>query len=557
MRGLGREIRQLLGRVARIGALLLLGPLVSCVNDSYEDGLGENGEWDSGTIGLELNLRTQVSTLAAAEGYEDGTTWENYLDLANNDYRIYFFTYDPTTETGAGNGINSTLIATFAPTDILAVEGTDYARYTLSGAVDDELATYENLKVVVVANWGTGNYPDVTPGTTTIDDICNAQSAVFDAFVDNASGQATATLPSASLHIPFYGVREYSGLRWRQGQQTSLGDITLLRAVAKVEVILTSDSDATAFDEVSIVNYNAQCYCAPQGVYLRADYDSGYTDPDQDFVSGLHLVGGANDATTKEMTMVQATTTEGQDIWSCYLTEYDNSGSDYSYVSLTIDGEEYQVYFANYTDGSTDNTDRYNISRNDLYRFYVTLQNRELLVKVETWENIFDNEWSFGEMAHLIYADDDINNFTDDNGYIYASLVTEETAESGNYTVYLQKVSATTTGYVRIPETVTYLGYTYTVVGLGSYCFDADQDVAFIDIPASVTYIDSEAFHGDVGLEGIAVHSETPPDCAEDAFEGDDLETIILYVPTGAEDAYATTSPWSNFKNIVGIEFVD
>ncbi len=505
------------------------------------------GSLDSNTQ-IVLTFVTQnngTSTRSAADdpdGYEEGVEYENDIDFSGSDYKIYFFT-NAATDTKGG-----TLIAEFTPEEISTDgSGSTYTTYTLKGKVPTALIGVKAFKVVMLANWGSENYLlEVTVGKTTIDDLCEG----------TFSATAKFTIGENNL-IPFYGVQEYSGIEIREGVTTTLTTtpVRLLRAVAKVEVILTAESDVVGFDAVSIVNYNSTGYCAPWQVYKAEDYDTDYANWETDFTS-LHLVNGANDTGSKTQPFTQISGAT-QDTRRIYLPEYDNSGNDYSYISLTVDGEPYEIYFAEYTDGVTDNTtlsNRYDIKRNNLYRFYVTLKDRELRVYVETWDEVFDNEWSFGELAHLIYADDDINYFTADDGYIYASLVVE--GEEENPTVYLQKVSQSTTGYVRIPETITYMGYTYTVIGIGSYSFDADQDVTFIDIPATVTYIEKEAFHGDTGLEAIAVHSEEPPTCAEDAFDGDDLNTIILYVPTNAVEKYSTTSPWSSFKNIVGIDFV-
>ncbi len=486
------------------------------------------------------------------DGYEAGIEYENTVNIDAEDYKIYFFTYSSGDEKGG------TLIAEFTPESITSSSTSTTTRYHMTGDVPDALMEVNDFRIVMLANWG--SYPSVTAGTTTIDDLCEGDNTTF-----NASNKFTL---SASNLIPFYGVQEYTNVRFSLGTTTNLAKpISLLRAVAKVEVILTADSDYDEFDAVSIVNYNSTGYCAPAGVYTADDYDTsaskspGTSDWPDEWVANLHLVNNANDtgSKTQAFTKVSGAT---QDTWRIYVPEYDNMDTDYSYISVTIDGETYEVYFADYNDGSTNNTDtsnRLNLKRNNLYRYYVTLKNRELRVFVETWENVFDNEWKFGEYSHLIYSESDPNNFTDDNGYIYASLVEEGDEESeANPTVYLQRVDDSdvgSQGFVYIPETVTYLGYTYTVVGIGSFCFDADTDITFIDIPATVTYIESDAFNGDQNLEGIVVHCETPPTCAEDAFGNDDLSSIALYVPIGSVEAYKAADVWKNFTNITGVDF--
>ncbi len=394
------------------GAMLL--SLASCSNDNYI----EDFAYTDGTVGVEMTIQTRSLsniTSSSDKEYVAGTEWENYVDIAGGDYRIYFFEYDPDTETASSSGTNSTLIAEFEPTDMYSIAGSDYTSYTLSGKVDESLIeSLENFKVVVVANWGKDNYPtesDIEEGLT-IDGLCSYEKAVFDAFVSNG----TATMPSADNLIPFFGLREYSGVTWRENYKTRLsGDITLLRSMAKVEVILepNDDQEDVTFSNVSIVNYNAQGYCAPTGVYLRGDYDHDYTWA-EDFVDGLHLVGNANDEdqTNHSISMLKTTNSEGKETWVAYVPEYDNMGDDYSYISLLtnfqLDTEPYKIYFANYTDGGTtaygegedeDKGDRYNIYRDYLYRYHVTVKDSYLRVFVDTWDDAFDDEWTFGDMG--------------------------------------------------------------------------------------------------------------------------------------------------------------
>ncbi len=362
---------------------LLLPLFAACTGDNSDD--GQVTPYSDGTVSVEMTIQTLSSP---DDGYVDGSYYENYIDIVNGDYRIYFFTYDPETETGAGEGLNSTLIAEFAPTDIFSTDTGVYATYYASGEVEASVTEYSDFKVVMLANWGI--YPEVEIGTTTIDDICNAET--FSAFVDDTGTSPAAAMPSSSLHIPFYGVHEYSGVEWKSGFRTNLdGVITLLRAVAKVEVIFVNDEDSeeeyAGFSEVSLHRYNSVGYCAPASVYLQSDYDHNYTWG-EDFVNGLHLVGNGNDSdntTTDKSFLFQKvqervwdeTTNRATqyETWVAYLPEYDNMGEDFSYMTVTS-GSEYTVYFAEYTSGTTDNTDtssRWNIYRNYLYRFNVSM----------------------------------------------------------------------------------------------------------------------------------------------------------------------------------------
>jgi len=83
-----------------------------------------------------------------------------------------------------------------------------------------------------------------------------------------------------------------------------------------------------------------------------------------------------------------------------------------------------------------------------------------------------------------------------------------------------------------------------------------------------VTTIGSGAFEGSTNLKAIYVLSPTPASLAAaissraqhkvastavSQFEGIDLETCVLYVPFGSEQAYREAEGWKEFKHIVGV----
>ncbi len=365
--------------------LAAMAALPSCIYDGYD----EIPSIDD-SIAVELSIRTN-SVNSDVHSYEVGDDWENYIDIAGGDYRIYFFTSDRDDASATSDSERNTLIAEFVPTDLMSVEGKHHTQYTLFGIVDDDMANYGNFKVVVLANWG--HYPTVTAGETTIDALVEGNNSTFLA-------QTCLSGIDADHLIPFFGIREYSGVTWRKGWMTVLTDnITLLRAVAKVEVVISEDSDIDCFDSVSIVRYNESGYCAPARVYLRGDYDHDYSWED-DFTDKPHLVGGRNRADLATSPFNRQANS-AFDTWNIYLPEYDNDGGDYSYIRVTIDGVEHEIYFANYLGGTTSSTADYDILRNCLYRFYVTATMEEkevrltVRVHVDKWEACFDNDFTF------------------------------------------------------------------------------------------------------------------------------------------------------------------
>lgn len=385
---------------------------------------------------MTLDIGFKVPARAATERYEDGETDENYIDIANENYRIYFF-----------DGENK-FIARFEPSGFITTEGSNYCQYNVLGKAPDALVEHNDLfKMVVLANWP--KYPEdgnltLTKEETTIADICNANWAQYDCLTDGKTNPTAIALnpfaadPSERKLMPFYGVHEYSNVTFKPGVATILDEpVTLLRAMAKVEVILEIDdkefADDLSFSSLKINRYNAKGYCAPKDVFKQGDYDhdEGENEDDkwkQDYVHSLHLVGDANDANEKELSFRKVNRwDEGgkrYEKWTAYLPEYRNidAGNAYSSIKAKFniqlaDDTPHTIYFANYSGGKTDNSNgnRLNIERNNIYRFHVTCTgyNFKLLLTVSDWEGLYENNFEYGDGQFTSPPapwDDEINN---------------------------------------------------------------------------------------------------------------------------------------------------
>lgn len=368
---------------------VLLGMFASCGSDA-----GATEEY-AGEITLGIGFRVPVRS-TSADGYEEGDTYENYVDIENGNYRIYFFDTD------------SKFIARFTPSGFVVTTGSNYCDYSVLGKMPEALAGYSDFKLVVIANWQQYKDTDLQAGVTTIGDLCNADWAQF------RYSKGFKPAPGGKL-IPFYGVREYNNITFRSEQATILSDpVTLLRAMAKVEVTLeTDDYFDLSFSSLQINRYNAMGYCAPKDVFTKGDYDHD-GEWAKDYVQALHLVNDKNDEEEKTMdfNFVKRWTEEGKtyEQWMVYLPEYQNKGAGDAYSSIKaklniqLDGDvPHTIYFANYgDDGKTDNTDdenRLNIERNNIYRFHVkcTGYNLKLLLNVSDWEGLYENIFEYGD----------------------------------------------------------------------------------------------------------------------------------------------------------------
>jgi len=337
---------------------------------------------------------------AGVDGYGPGVDYENYLDIKKGKYKIYFF------------GTDNKYLAEFIPL-FLTPSGTDAeGGYEAVGMVPGEVSSLSSFKIVALANWP--SCPAMTPGVTTIDDLCNAEQAQFDfgSWIDGSSLKSFELNPDRGMIIPFFGVHEYTGVTFEKGKRTVLAEpVALLRAMAKVEVVF--DNDAITLSDVVLRGYNPKGYCAPAGVYSQAGYDHN-GNWSEDYVKTPHLVGGVNDpghtnAAVPLLRKYQRDDTKNQkETWVAYVPEYRNTNSagtpntEKSHIELRLDIQDadsapYIIDFAEYDEqGKMKQPGTYfDICRNNYYRFNVKIAGSGLVIIVRKWENAYDNKFIF------------------------------------------------------------------------------------------------------------------------------------------------------------------
>ena len=335
-----------------------------------------------------LNLgENSMNSRTTWEGYDNdetnpegeiGTDLENLVD----DIQVLLFTNDDNTFLGEVS------ITAFYPT-----EG-DSHLYKFYG----ELPTlptgksimnankYLNCKIMVLAICSVD--PSDITGTTTINTLLEAATFNFNG--------------NPSL-IPMWGVLKVTPddkvLMHENGFPNPLPDIYLLRAMAKVEVIMKDTEHAIT--SIAVDKYNDTGYCVPAGYGEATDTRKLVRNDVFRATSGINL--GASSFIANESVV-----TENDKTYKCYtiyVPEYKNmegtsAVAHPSRIAIQVDEKKDKTYYIYY--GTAGKETEWNIVRNHIYRFNITAVKTEIIVdftlyyQVKSWTSIENENINFG-----------------------------------------------------------------------------------------------------------------------------------------------------------------
>ena len=100
---------------------------------------------------------------------------------------------------------------------------------------------------------------------------------------------------------------------------------------------------------------------------------------------------------------------------------------------------------------------------------------------------------------------------------------------------------------IAIPESVTLIG------DADGATFGGCTSLTTITLPKNIEFIGSSVFAGCVNLRDVYCHAEQLPETESDAFDYAYPQNATLHVPANAIEDYRTTTPWSNFGQIIAI----
>ena len=220
---------------------------------------------------------------------------------------------------------------------------------------------------------------------------------------DNLSGEEYITYSQAQLNpanetssIPMWGVKEVDVAPLYNRNRLDIGEISLLRAAAKIEVKLCDKlkKDGTTINSATLKYYNQTGYVLPSGWSQVTDTQK----LDQENCFRIYRHAALNMPFIKDK--------ETGDYY-IYITEYDNINytGERNKISIEfmVNGEakyfEDAISFCEYRDGAPveDEDSHYNIVRNHIYEFEVLSIAGSSLVLEYTVADWTTEDWGNGE----------------------------------------------------------------------------------------------------------------------------------------------------------------
>ncbi len=340
------KLRNIIYSLSLLVGVLTLG---SCVND--DDVCLPEGKTQV-IFSLVLQDNVQGTTRAGDETWnnytpkEDGVEYDNYIDL--DGLQVLVFASD-----GTFKGTLKDLV--YTPKDVTS-DNYEYTRYEYVGTAPSEI-TAGDYKFVVLANCAT-----VEPSNLT-----SLNELTYKLFEESGNTE----------YIPMWGINKAT-LSLVAGARQNIGTIGLLRAMAKVNVKLTSEalSEKYIIKEVKVTRYNKSGYTLPTGA------DTAEKTEDLNLDASIRV----NSSLAENKTF---TAPAGATELTFYLTEYDNWTTSDTDARLVVtlgksDDATYENVFSDYpiqfrdyvkegdNAGTIDaNGKRYNIIRNHIYQFNI------------------------------------------------------------------------------------------------------------------------------------------------------------------------------------------
>ena len=404
-------------------ATLLALTLAACSDEETDMRL--NAESTEVYVSVMLNVSgntaemTRAGYIAPGDGtpdidMQDGLDYENAIN--DKDVELYVFDQE-------GTFVEKVLITWHT-------SGTWYG--VLNTISQEDVTNGKHFHIVALCNQKGAlntNYSTPTAGTTTLDDFIASLSfsGYTEEFTKNLTmkdHQGADVSPSSTTYIPMWGIKsiQFAG----QGLCTNVGEINVLRAMAKVRVAIgvQVQTDGFTLNGCTLNVANKKGYLAAQKngdtpqAYVATTDNNGiktYTtawNTDESVnptnatpITIPSICQESPIATTSTPLPFSKVTEEGNSCYVIYIPEYnhvkDDEETPQSPATITLsitqgeyevkdqNGNNYSLHFADYSDGKSPTAPEWDIIRNDIYDYTITRIESgrlEANVRVMPWE---------------------------------------------------------------------------------------------------------------------------------------------------------------------------
>lgn len=365
-------------RIRHIFLLLVLGMALSgCNIYSDIDELPDCDVYpDKMHVSFNISAGSPESLNTRALSYdnpvlEDGTEWENYVNIANKDYLFYLFDKDDVFQ------------EILQVTDI---SKTDNSTYKVSAELR---GIYSDFTIVALINWGTDawvrpsggpSYPVLTKGVSTVEDIWQNDAGLR---VYNSSSNLFT--PSETGHIPMYGAKTFSSKP--SSGILDLGTFYLIRSLAKVDVYVDEGSNIS-LEDVQLNCFSNSFNCAP--VAMKSIDDTW----DQASDETINLSGVTYSPSSLDFARIN------DNLYRLYIPEYPNGNADLQPATISVmmlmDGSYVggTILFEGKQTTSSTGVSPLNILRNSYYKFHIKAINKyetNVDLDVVPFDNVSNN----------------------------------------------------------------------------------------------------------------------------------------------------------------------
>lgn len=333
--------------------------LIGCDIYSDEDVAGGAMERDGMRVTFTISSGNPEFSTSRASSYgnpslENGTEWENYVNLAGKDYLFYLFDQD---------GVFQEILS------VKSISTTDNITYSVTADVKEK---YSNFTIMALVNWGSSvwnmlsngfAYPVLEKGVSKIDAIWTTSVGlrVYDTSSKNF-------MPSQTSHIPMYGARTYSlSAGAFNSEEIDLGAFYLIRALAKIDVYVAANSGIT-LNNVQLNCYSNYFHCAPVGMTAM----DGEWDQATDETMNMNLLQESFSPSTLDFVKIE------ENLYRLYVPEYPNKRNDVESSTISVlmtKNDSYKggtITFEGMETTSSTTTTPLNILRNNYYKFCIT-----------------------------------------------------------------------------------------------------------------------------------------------------------------------------------------